>query len=252
MKNIWVIAANTFRETIRDRILYGILGFAVLYILLDLFLAKLSLGDLAMIKSFGLAGIYVFGLIITIFLGASIIYKEIERRTLYFVLSKPVAHRDVVLGKFLGLTGAVALTTALMTIVYLVIVATLGGGFDGLGLLAVCFQFLEVAVFVVILIFISSIAAPLTSTLCAVIVLFFGHLLGAALANARQAGGALYRLLQAFYYLLPNLEKFNLRNLVVHHIGISFTAAVLAVGYAALYIAILLWGAVLILKRREL
>jgi len=252
MKNIFVIAKNTFRETIRDRILYGILGFAVLYILLDLFLAKLSLGDHAMVRSFGLAGIYVFGLIITIFLGASLIYKEIERRTLYFVLSKPATPRDVVLGKFVGLTAAIALTTALMAVVYLVVVGYEVGGFDTLALLAIFFQLVEMALFVALLIFLSSISAPLTATLYAAIVLFFGHLLGAALTNARQVGGATYRLLQGLYYLLPNLEKFNLRNLVVHHIGISPGSAFVALAYAALYTALLLWGATAILKRREL
>ena len=252
MKNIFVIAENTFREKIRDRILYAILGFAVLYILLDLFLAKLSLGDLLMIRSFGLAGIYIFGLIITIFLGSSLIYDEIERRTLYFVLSKPVSRRDVIWGKFIGLLGATALTTFLMALVYLGVVAYEGGGFDLLGLFAVFFQILEQGLFIALLIFFSSLATPLTSTLSATMILFVGHLLDAALVNASEIGGVIYRAVFVASYLLPNLEKFNLRNLVAHDLFVSSVTGFLALGYALAYMALLLFAATIIFNRREL
>ena len=252
MKNVLVIARNTFRETIRDRILYGILGFAILYILLDLFLAKVALGDIVMIKSFGLAGIYVFGLVITIFLGASLIYKEIERRTLYFVLSKPVSRLDVILGKFFGLFAAVILTTALMAVVYLGVIFYEKGGFDALGLLAIGFQLLEMGFFIALLIFFSCVAAPLTATICALILLFTGHLLGTVAQNAQIIGGWTYRGVLAAYYVLPNLEKFDLRNLAVHHIVPSVHSLLLAAAYALVYAVLLLWAATALLKRREL
>ena len=144
MKKIIVIAKNTFRETIRDRILYGILGFAFIFIFFTLFLGSISLGeDLQIIRSLGLAGIYLFSIIITIFLGASLIYKEIEKRTLYFVLSKPVSHKDIILGKFIGLFASILLTTALMTSVYLFVIYYKGGGIDYGALRAVLLQIAE-------------------------------------------------------------------------------------------------------------
>src|SRR3989344_3536995 len=122
MRVILVIAKNTFRETIRDRILYGILGFSLVYVAITYLLSRISLGDPAILKSFGLAGIYFFGSIITIFLGASIVYKEIERRTLYFVFSKPVSRLQFILGKFFGLFTAVAMAIALMAFIYLLVI----------------------------------------------------------------------------------------------------------------------------------
>ncbi|MBU6500616.1 MAG: ABC transporter permease [Patescibacteria group bacterium] len=252
MHNVLVIAKNTFKEAVRDRIFYAILGFAVLFILLDLFLARLALGDPVMIKSFGLAGIYIFGLIVTIFLGSSIIYKEIERRTLYFIISKPVTRAQVVLGKFLGLFMAVALTTVLMAVVYIGVVLHETSMFDFLGLVAVFFQLLEMGLIVAVLIFFSSITAPMTATLLAVIMVFIGHLLGSVLYSGEIIGGTTYKLSLAFYYLFPNLEKFDLRNLVVHGISITPHGALFAIAYAVLYSGILIWGAILLLNRREL
>lgn len=251
-KNTFVIADITFREAIRDRILYAVLGFGMLFILSDLFVAKLALGDFVIIKSFGLAGLYIFGLAITIFLGASIIYKEIERHTLYFVLSKPVSRSDVIVGKFLGLFAAVFLTTLLMTLIYLAVVLYQGGGFDHGGLLAIFFQIAEEGFFIALLVFFSSFTAPLTSTISALMLLFVGHLLNSVLDNARQIGGLTYRMAGLFYYLLPNLEKFNIRNSVVHGVLSPPSAILLTIAYALLYSVLLLYCAVVLFKKREL
>lgn len=252
MRTIFVIAKNTFREAIRDRILYGILAFGSLFILLDIFFAKLALGDMVMIKSFGLAGIYIFGLLITIFLGASIIHKEIERRTLYFVLSKPVSRSSIILGKFFGLWLAIILTTLLMAALYIGVILFEGGGADWRGLVAILFQVIEMGLFTALLVFFSAISRPLTASISAVLLLFTGHLLPAGLENARQIGGPAYFAVAALYYILPNLEKFNLRNLAAHNLLIGPQAGLLALGYAVLYSALLLYGAKVLFERREL
>lgn len=252
MKNIIVIAKNTFRETIRDRILYGILGFSIIYVALTALLAKISLNEVIILKSFGLAGIYIFGVIITIFLGASIIYKEIERRTLYFILSKPVSRLDIILGKFFGLFLAVILVTAVMTAIYLLVIFWNGGGWDTLGLIAVFYQLLETGVFIAILTFLSTIATPLTSTIAAVMILFGGHSMSSVLKTAEQIGGFPYLLIKIVYYVFPNLEKFNVRNIVEHNIAVSGAAALGTFVYALLYAAIMLYLANVFLKRKEL
>lgn len=252
MKNIFVIAKNTFRETIRDRVLYGIVGFSFLYIAFSLLLAKVSLGEIVILKSFGLAGIYIFGSIITIFLGASIIYKEIERRTLYFVLSKPVSRLNVVLGKFLGLFAAVTLVTVVMTVVYLGVVFWNGGGFDRQGLLAIFFQIMEMGIFTALLVFFSTISTPLTSAIAAAMILFGGHSMSSVLRTASGIGGPFFGFIQVVYYVFPNLEKFNIRNIVVHNIQVPTASILFSVLYAALYTAILLYLANYFLKKKEL
>ncbi len=252
MKTVIVIAQNTFRETIRDRILYAILGFGIIFLLFDIFLGQLALGDIVAIRSFGLAGIYIFGLVITIFLGASIIYKEIERHTLYFILSKPVSRSSVILGKFLGLYSAVIVTTLLMFLVYASVIFYHSGGFYSGDALAVFYEILEEGLFTAMLVFFSSLVRPLSATLSATLLLFAGHLLPATLESARLVGGATYKVLQAVYYLLPNLEKFNIRNLVVHNIHISLIPTLFSITYMVFYSTLLIFSATMIFKKREL
>ena len=252
MKKILTIAKHTFREAARDRVLYGLLAFAAVFIFMDLFFARLSLGDPIMIKSFGLAGIYLFGLIITVFLGASIIQKEIERRTLYFILSKPVSRAELVLGKFFGLLAAIILTITLMAVIYLVVVALEGGGFDYLGLTAIAFQILEMALLTALLVFFSSIVRPLTATICSMLLIFAGHLLPTVVQNAKTIGAGTYKMTFFLYYSLPNLAKFDVRELAAHSIAIPPQTMLFAALYATAYTAILLILAVECFKRREL
>jgi ABC-type transport system involved in multi-copper enzyme maturation permease subunit len=252
MNGILAIAKHTFREAARDRVLYGMLAFAVLFIFLDILFAELALGDMVMIKSFGLAGIYLFGLLITVFLGSSIIYKEIERRTLYFILSKPVSRTQLIFGKFLGLLAAILLTVVLMAVVYIAVIAFSGGGFDHIGLLAICLQMFELMLLTALLVFFSSIVNPLAATICSVLLLFAGHLLPVVVRNAEAMGESAYRFVLFLYYLLPNLEKFDVRTLAAHAVELPAQALIFAVGYSVAYTAALLVLAIGSFKRREL
>lgn len=252
MKKILTIAKHTFREAARDRVLYGLLAFATAFIFMDIFFARLSLGDPVMIKSFGLAGIYLFGLMITVFLGASIIQKEIERRTLYFILSKPVSRAELVLGKFFGLLAAILLTIALMAVIYLAVVALEGGGFDRPGLVAIIFQMFEMTLLTALLVFFSSIVRPLTATICSMLLVFAGHLLPTVVQNAKAIGAGAYRLTSFLYYFLPNLAKFDVRESAAHAVTVPPQEMLYAALYAAAYAIILLFLAVELFKRREL
>lgn len=253
MRKILVIAQNTFKETIRDRILYGILAFALLFIFSITLLGSLSLGeDAKIIENFGLAGIYIFSLIITIFLGASLIYKEIEKRTIYLILSKPVSTWQIVAGKFLGLMASVILTTALMTLVFFGVVILKTGAFNYLSLMAIFMQIFEMAIFVAMLIVFSTFSTPLASTIYTVIILYVGHLLNLLLKLAHRSGIFLKFLITGAYYIFPNLEKFNLRDLVIHNTRVSGGEIITAITYSIFYSALLLYLASLLLKTEEL
>lgn len=241
MKNISVIAKNTIRETIRDRILYSILGFAVLFIVSTIFFGSISLGeDLKIIRDFGLAGIYIFSIIIAVFIGTTLIYKEIEKKTLYLALSKPVSRIHFILGKFFGLLASMTMVILLMTIVYLAVVAAKGGGFDWRGLVAVAMSIPEIAIFIALSILFSTFSSPLASTIYAVLLLFIGHSMDTVIKHFDKTGGAGKYIFEVVYYLLPNLEKFNLRNLAVHQIAISWQSIIYAIIYGTVYVALLL------------
>jgi Cu-processing system permease protein len=112
---IYAIMLNTFREAVRDRVLYAVLGFACAVLLFTLAIAELSLHDqLRVVSDVGLASISLFSVMIAVFLGSSLLYKEIERKTLYVILPKPIARTEFLLGKYLGIVLTALVFVALM------------------------------------------------------------------------------------------------------------------------------------------
>lgn len=253
MNNIISIAKNTFKETIRDKILYGILAFAFLFLGSTIFFGSISLGeDVKVVKDFGLAGIYIFSIIIAIFLGTSLVYKEIEKKTLYIIFSKPVSIYEFVVGKFFGLWSSITLNVLLMTIVHIIIVKVKGGGFDLISLYSILVLIFELAIFVALTILFSSVTTPLAGAIFSIIILYIGHSLEILKKYASKSGQVVRILTDTVYYIFPNLEKFNLRNSVVHEITPTSGQIIYPILYSVLYVAILLWASSLALKKQDL
>ena len=145
MMRILVIAKNTFRENVRDKVLYNLILFALIMILCSLVIGELSLGnEVKIILDLGLAAISIFGMFIAVFLGIGLVYKELDKRTIYALLSKPVRRYEFILGKYLGLLYTLLVNVAVMTVglelallyaaregaIEIVILAALGGRLD--------------------------------------------------------------------------------------------------------------------------
>ena len=254
MKSIWIIAKNTLKLEVRDKILYGIIIFGLLYIFYELFLADLVLHELPKIKIFGLTGIYFFNAIIALFLGTTSFFKDVDRKVIYFVLAKPVSRAQFLLGKFFGLCMVLLLTTAILGVGYLGLIAYEHGGFDGLGLAAITMQYFEMALFLAFALFVSTFSSSLLSIVYTSAVFFLGHVVSSLLMDAKAIGitGFQYALVQALYYAFPNLEKFDARNLAIHNVAIPLLSFTLALAYAAAYIIFLLAAAIWIFNKKEI
>ncbi len=254
MRSIWIIAKNTLKLEIRDKILYGIIIFALLYIFFEIFLADLVLRELPMVKSFGLTGIYFFNAIIALFLGTTSFFRDVDRKIVYFVLSKPVSRAQFLLGKFFGLCLVILVTTAILSVAYLGLVAYEHGGFDALGLAAIFMQYLEMALFLAFALFVSTFSSSLLSIVYTSAIFFIGHVVSSLVNDAQQAGitGVKLFLVQIFYYIFPNLEKFDARNLAIHNVATPGASVTLAITYAAAYIIFLLAAAIWIFNKKEI
>src|SRR5688500_13055303 len=137
MERIWAIAINTFREAVRDRVLYGVLAFASVVLLLSLAIAELSLDQQRrVVQDVGLASISLFSVVVAVFLGSSLLYKEIERKTLYVILPKPIRRHEFLLGKYFGIVITAFVFIAVMGAVQLGVTAMQAGLSAGLVLLA--------------------------------------------------------------------------------------------------------------------
>ena len=253
MTTILTIAKNTFRETIRDKVLYAILAFAILIITGTIFLGSISLDqDIKVIKDLGLAGIFLFGVIIAIFVGTTLVYKEIDRRTVFLIFSKPVAKYEFVLGKFLGIATTLFLVTFAMTTVFFAILILKKANIEPIILEAIAWGYLELLILAAISIMFSSFTSPIASTIYTLSLFIIGHASSAFLyLIATLQSKAMIVIVKIIHYVVPNFEKFNIRNSASLDIGISGDQILYTILYALAYIIITLAIANYFLKKQE-
>ena len=249
------IAANTYRETIRNKILYALLAFALLVIGLTSFLADLSFGELSrIIANVGLASIHIFGVVMSIFLGITLVSREVDRKTVYLILSKPVPRWEFVVGKALGLCATLAVTTSIMALVlFAVHMGYRYGGKAETGiLLASCGIYLELVLLTCVASLFSTFTTPVLSAMFTLSMFFIGHISRDLLFFGGRSRSALLRgAAQALYYALPDLESFNWKNEVVYGQARDISVLPWAVAYLLLYGGTLLALACLIFSRKD-
>lgn len=252
MRQVLAIARNTFRETIRDRILNTILVFAVVLIGASILLGQLSAGqDLKIIKDLGLASLGFFGVIIAVFVGTSLVHKELDKRTVFVVLTKPVSRSAFLVGKLLGLVATLTVLVVAMGAAYLGLLAALKvplsvGLFQAIG-----FAWLELVVLTSLTMVFSTFSSPVLCMLYAFALYFIGHNANTLKAIADKAGTGMKELVMAAYYMLPNLTHFDIKNQVVYGYAASTPQVLWTIAYASVYSLMLFSVAVLIFRRRE-
>ncbi len=256
MHRIATIALHTFKEAVRERVLYNLLMFALLMIGASVLFGQISLGiNEIVIINLGLSSISVFGLLMAVFIGIGLVYKEIEKRTIYSILSKPVRRWEFILGKYFGLVLTIVINTAIMTVGFYATVffqkrSLARSDLGSLG--AIYLILLELALVVAVATFFSSLSTPILSAVFTFCLYIIGHFLGDLRALGQQSGGAaLERMTAAIYYLLPNFSNFDVITRAAHGRVIPANLFVFDTCYAALYVAVLISAAILIFEERE-
>ncbi len=247
------IAVNTFRESARSKVFYLLVVFGILFALSSKLVSFLTIGDaLKVLKDTGLAAINFFCVLIAIFTGISLVYKEIDKKTVFNILSKPVSRDEFILGKFLGLALTVLAVEAAMALIFFAFVALSGGGFSWGILTYFVVLFLELLVLIALSLLFSSFTTPILSFIFTVSLYLIGHVMWTYNEfKLLLKAPALKALTQAFYYLLPNLDKFNIKNEVVLGTALNPWTILFSVLYGLAYTAALLALATLIFRRRE-
>lgn len=235
-RRIIAIARNTFREAVRDRVLYNLVLFVLLLSVSAVFLGAASASqDAKIIVDLGLSAMLLFGAFIAIFVGVGLVYKEIERRTLYTIFAKPVGRSEFLLGKYLGLCATLAVNVAVMGAgVTLVLLYVVRGTTPLVGALwpTVALIYCELTILTAVALVFSAFSSPIVSAFGSLAVFVIGHFSLELKGFASVIDSAPLRaLLIGIYYLLPNLSTFSLITPAAH--GIAPPAGHLAV--AALY-----------------
>ncbi|MBN1781618.1 ABC transporter permease subunit [bacterium] len=252
--SVLTIAMNTFRESIRNRVMINILLFAVGLILLSIVLGEWSLGEqIKVIKDFGLSAMSIFGLLIAIFIGIRLMVQELEQRTIYLIASKPIRRWEIVLGKYSGLALTLIVNVILMAVTLLVVNLIIEGRID-LGLLpAVFLIYIEILLIVAFALFFSSLMSPQLSALATLILYMLGHLTNFLYEYIRVfPDKGFHWLLKGIYYIVPNLEKLNLKMAVVDHVPQPPHVVAWATAYGLCYIVIVLILTAAVFNKKDL
>lgn len=246
------IAFNTFRENLRDKLLYNLLVFALLMIGSSVILSRLTLGEFhRLILDLGLGSINFFGVLIAIFVGIGLVNKEIDKKTIYTIVSKPVARYQFLLGKYVGLILTLFVNTAVMTVGLLAVLA-----FQEVPLHLILFKslgaiFLEFMVITAIALLFSTFTSATLSAIFTLALFVIGHLTADLKMFGQKMDGLSRGILDGIYYLLPNLERFNLKGHVTHQIDVPANDLVLIAAYGLAYTTFLLLLASVIFQRRD-
>ncbi|MGH9563612.1 MAG: ABC transporter permease [Terracidiphilus sp.] len=252
-----VVAINTFREAVRDRVLYNLVFFSLLMIGAAILLGQISIGiEQLVIINLGLSAISIFGLVMAIFIGVGLVYKEIEKRTLYSLLAKPIRRWEFLLGKYAGLVLTLVINTLFMTIglaAALLYVGRPGLHLVGSILVAIYFILLSLALVTAFALFFSCFSSPMLSTLFTLGIyvtgVFAGDIrdFGALTKNSFLKGAT-----SVLSYLVPNFHNFNSIAAAAHGEAIPFVLVWQNTLYALMYIAVLLLASAAVFSRRNL
>ena len=261
-----LIAGAAFKESVRDRVPYSMVMFAVLMMAASYLISQMAAGqDLKIIKDLGLAALSIFGLLIAVFIGIGLVSKEVEKKSVFGLLTKPVTRTQFILGKYLGLVATLVVNLTVMTVAYYLVLfymdmttsATLKAGWpapavDPRLLIAIVLIVAELALVTALALFFSTFSSPLLSALLTIGLWVAGHFNGdlRQFENVMDVKPVAW-LARGLYYVLPNLAPFNVKAEVVYGIPVAASHVAYTLLYAAIYSGVLVTAAAAIFRRRD-
>ena len=256
LRTIYSISRNTFRETVRDKVLYNLVLFVLLLTAGAIFIGELSAAqESKIIIDLGLSATLLFGTFIAIFVGVGLVYKEIERRTVYAMFAKPVGRGEFLIGKYLGLCLTLLVNVAVMGAGISLALIYVHGGWDPLALRiwpAVALIYVELMILTAVSLLFSSFSSPALAALLTFFIFIIGHFSADLKAFAASLGTKSAQwFFGALYYLLPNLSNYSFITPAGHGQTPPLSMAVGSLVYALIYIIILLAASTLIFNRRN-
>jgi ABC-type transport system involved in multi-copper enzyme maturation permease subunit len=251
---VWTIAANVFRETIRDRIFYFIGFFSLLLAIALRLLPEVSVGtDEKIFLDLGLAAMSLLGAIVAIFVGTGLINKEIEKRTVLVLIPKPIGRAELIIGKHFGLTSVLTVAIAAMTFIYLGLLSfsKISYPLDSI-LISQLFLLIELALLVAVAMLFGVFTSSILATLLSFGIYLMGHISGNLLKlGTLSKNPSIESITKTIYLVVPDLERLNLKNQAIYDTLPSFNELLSNAGYGLLYATFLISIAILIFSRRE-
>lgn len=253
MNTLSVLARHTIRELTRNKLLYILVVFAVLLILGSLFLARLTIGQWArIINDVGLATTQLSGALVAIFVGVGLVAGEVDRKTIYVTLAKPVSRAQFVVGRYLGLCANLFFLVLVMGVVLAGVLAVSDNPMSLTSVGALGLIFVELCVLAGIALVFSTSTTPTLGVIFSVGFFVIGHTTSGLMAIAEKMTGVGAVIVQGIARVLPNLELFNLKSQAANGLPVEPTYIVTALGYGLLYAGLSVAFAAFLFKRADL
>lgn len=260
MNRIIAIAQNTFREAVRNKVLYALLVFAIGVILFALPLGQMSLTEQARVtRDVGLAGIELFGILIAVFTGVNLVHKEIDRKTIYAIIPKPLERREFIIGKYFGIVATLAVMTAVMTAILFFVLAVQEAPIDGSLVRAIVMLFAELLVVTAVAILFSTFSSPFLSGLFTLVICVIGLSTDTIRVLLNKVPTAVSLLLKTMLHIVPDLRMFYVSGTMLnnHHVTVhdgkyvDWVYVAMASGYGGAYAACALLLSIVIFSKRD-
>lgn len=250
---ILTVALNTYREAIRDKILYVLLFFAGTTILFSKALGYISVGqDMKIITDISLAAISIFGALIAIFVGTNLVYKEIDKRTIYTILSRPIWRFEFILGKYLGLSMLIGTVTAVMGVCAGGYILVLGGTLTIMFAEALLLIFWKLLLLTALSVLLSTLTSPILGAIVVLTSYFAGHATGILVDLPAQFDDTLAKeMVTLLYYAVPNLSNFDIWREYANGVAVPHSYVAWTMVYGAVYTGLLLFLASVSFHERD-
>lgn len=247
------IALNTFKEIVRNKFLYLILFFAFVFIAFSLLLGKLTIGDDdKVIVDFGLAMIEIFGLIGVLFVGSQLLFKEIEGKTIFLILSKPIKRYEFILGKFFGFSFTIMLILLLQAILFLAVLMIKDIAITHLILISLVFTFFKLEICLALVLFFQSFMSNILTILMTLMVYVISHSYFMVLDMMMRIKSmmAIY-IAKVVQLLFPPFQSLNTKDLIGSFESLSPSFFLSNSVYALGYLCVILFLTVYIFDKKK-
>ncbi len=250
---IKAIALNTFKEAVRNKVYYLLIVVGILFAFSSYIMSLLTIGDkIKVLKDIGLASINFFCVLIAIFTGINLVFKEIDKKTIYNIVSKPVSRSSFILGKFFGLALTLLVALVSMAVIFFLFLFVSTGHFDAYILVYFLFLYCELLIISAISILFSSFSTPILSSIFTISLYLIGHVSWTFNEFKHNLTETFEKVIAySFYYIMPNLDKLNIKTAVVLQKPISNELIFSSFMYALCYLSAILLLAILIFNRKE-
>ncbi|MDA7494861.1 ABC transporter permease subunit, partial [Candidatus Gracilibacteria bacterium] len=238
---------------VRNKFLYMILFFGLIFILFSVTLGQLTLGnDDKIIVDFGLAMIEIFGLIGVIFVGSQLLFKEVDGKTIFLILSKPIDRYEFILGKFLGFSGTIALIILVQSLLFLGVLLLKDIEITIYIVMSLLFTFFKLEILLSLVFFFSTFVSNIVTVLVTVMIYFashsFSHLMDLAVRSKNITGQYIVKGLEVVF---PPMQALNIKDVIGSFTNFSHTYFIYNSVYAVVYVAVILYFSVLIFNRKK-